>query len=120
MGSFRFRKSIKVAPGTKINLSKSGVSMTNRIAPGLSYRTQLAGGKRKKKAVNTTPVPLRWWFIALAILLLVSAILAEPEEKTGAIICAVLGVLMLAFTILTVIARRKLRSGKAEPEDGEL
>jgi hypothetical protein len=37
MGYFRFRKTISVLPGVKINLSKTGVSTSP--GTGLSYRT---------------------------------------------------------------------------------
>ena len=46
---WRFRKSVKIAPGTRLNFSKSGVSMTNRVGKtGLYHRTQLAGGKKSR------------------------------------------------------------------------
>ena len=67
--AFRFRKSFKVAPGVRLNVSKSGVSTTvgkkglsintgkkgtylNAGLPGtgLSTRTKLGGGKTKAKA----------------------------------------------------------------------
>ncbi|WP_288074680.1 DUF4236 domain-containing protein [Pseudomonas sp.] len=69
----RFRKSIKVAPGIKLNISKSGVSTTigkrgasvnigkkgvhaNAGIPGtgLSYRTKIAGGSPQQRQVSPT------------------------------------------------------------------
>ena len=48
---WRFRKSVKIAPGTRINVSKSGVSMTNRVGKtGLYHRTQLVGGQERRPA----------------------------------------------------------------------
>lgn len=48
---WRFRKSVKIAPGTRLNFSKSGVSMTNRVGKtGLYHRTQLAGGQKRRSA----------------------------------------------------------------------
>lgn len=44
---WRIRKSIKVAPGTRINISGSGVSATTRLGKtGISHRTQLVGGRK--------------------------------------------------------------------------
>lgn len=48
---WRFRKSVKIAPGTRLNVSRSGVSVTNRVGKtGLYHRTQLAGGKNSRPA----------------------------------------------------------------------
>lgn len=82
--SFRFRKSIKIAPGIRVNLSKSGVSTS--IGPkgstvniskrgvkhtagipgtGLSYQSQVYKAKKKPKAAPlaadplTKPIPLK-------------------------------------------------------------
>lgn len=50
---WRFRKSVKIAPGTRLNLSKSGVSVTNRVGKtGLSHRTQIFGGEKNSKKTN--------------------------------------------------------------------
>ncbi len=64
--AFRFRRSIKIAPGVKLNVSKRGISgisvggftygrgglYYNFDFPGvgLSYRTRLFGGRKKKKS----------------------------------------------------------------------
>lgn len=48
----RFRKSVKLAPGIKLNMSKSGISTTVG-GHGISYRTQLVGGKSKKSKKNS-------------------------------------------------------------------
>ena len=46
---WRYRKSVKVAPGTRVNFSTSGVSVTNRVGKtGLYHRTQLVGGRKKR------------------------------------------------------------------------
>ena len=48
---WRFRKSVKIAPGTRVNISKSGVSVTNRVGKtGLSHRTQILGGRRSSSS----------------------------------------------------------------------
>lgn len=48
---WRFRKSVRIAPGTRLNVSKSGVSMTNRVGKtGIYHRTQLAGGQERRPA----------------------------------------------------------------------
>ena len=48
---WRFRKSVKIAPGTRFNFSKSGVSMTNRVGKtGLYHRTQLVGEQQRRPA----------------------------------------------------------------------
>ncbi|MDF3936655.1 DUF4236 domain-containing protein [Pseudomonas citronellolis] len=68
---FRFRKSIKVAPGIKLNISKGGVSTTvgkrgasvnvgkkgvhtNAGIPGtgLSYRAKISGGSPQQRKVS--------------------------------------------------------------------
>jgi len=49
--AWRYRKSIKIAPGTRLNFSRRGVSLTNRVGKtGLYHRTQLVGGKKRTKA----------------------------------------------------------------------
>lgn len=51
---WRFRKSVKIAPGTRLNLSKSGVSVTNRVGKtGLSHRTQILGGRRSSSSKSS-------------------------------------------------------------------
>ena len=43
-----YRKSKKIAPGTRLNISKNGVSVTQRLGKtGVYHRTQLAGGKNR-------------------------------------------------------------------------
>ncbi|MBI4751390.1 MAG: DUF4236 domain-containing protein [Acidobacteria bacterium] len=74
---FRFRKSIKIAPGLKVNLSTKGMSLTvggqgasvnvgsagtflNLGLPGtgLSYRTKVSSNRRKNPATPPPPTPL--------------------------------------------------------------
>lgn len=96
---FRFRKSIKLAPGVKINLGKksAGLSIGNKYGgmsinskagvrsrvsvpgTGMSY-TQKIGGKREKESEREThphvrkPLHRRVWYIALIIIFLLGSI----------------------------------------------
>jgi hypothetical protein len=61
----RIRKSVKIAPGVRLNIgSKSGsVSVGGK---GITYNTKLYGGKKKKKAEGGPSVigrALYWLFI---------------------------------------------------------
>lgn len=77
MGSLRFRKSVKLGPGVRVNFSKSGISTTigprgftttvgsrgvyrNVSIPGtgISYRTKVGGSS---SARDKTPVAVREW-----------------------------------------------------------
>ena len=67
---WRYRKSVKIAPGTRLNFSKSGVSMTNRVGKtGLYHRTQLAGGKKKtqRNTTNSRSSGSHWYILRLLL-----------------------------------------------------
>ena len=127
----RFRKSIKIAPGVKINLGKKSVGMSiggkyggmsfnsksgSRVrasipGTGLSYSSKLGGGKKgaaRRKAKSTTakpassqPVCLRWWYILLIILFAVSGIKNLTADTGTAIVSIVIAAIMGWFTLKT-------------------
>lgn len=134
-----FRKSVKVAPGVKLNLSKKGVGVrvgtkhagistssrgTRASASipgtGISYSTKIAGAKRKNVSNSVTqapttyrrPVPLRWWFIALAALFLVAGIGCIFTDFTAAILSFAI------FAIMAVCTIKKLPARNNAPESG--
>ena len=101
---FRFRKSKKILPGTRVNMSKSGVSVSTKLGGGLSYRTQIIGGR--KKAMRTGPVTLRaWWIILAIVLILAFAYNKDPEYANTAFACGAVGLLMLVISVITLISR---------------
>jgi len=68
---WRFRKSVKVAPGTRINVSKSGVSMTNRVGKtGIYHRAQLLGGNKKRDASTPSGEKKKIGCLPIAIVVL--------------------------------------------------
>ncbi|MBQ9346447.1 MAG: DUF4236 domain-containing protein [Oscillibacter sp.] len=115
---FRFRKSVKIAPGVKINFGKKstgisignkggGISFNSRTGArvrasvpgtGISYTSKLGGRKKRKAAAKRTaqrtdtsanlsatvtdkwlqPVSRRWWFITLAVVLIIGGIGTPP------------------------------------------
>lgn len=117
---FRFRKSKKILPGVRLNFSKSGVgvrvggkhagisvgSKGTRMSAsipgtGISYSTKLGGKKRGKsfappsqkrtKTGNTRPVPLRWWYILIAVVFLIGGIGCLFTDIVAAIFGILLG-----------------------------
>lgn len=79
---WRFRKSVKIAPGTRLNFSRSGVSVTNRVGrTGIYHRTQLAGKERggysssKKRKIRLVPL--------LLVVLVISLLLWAYDGLTG-------------------------------------
>lgn len=63
---FRFRKSVKIAPGVRMNLSKRGVGMSFGIpGTGISYSTSSGGRKRKstRSSGGVGAKVLYWLFI---------------------------------------------------------
>ena len=121
----RVRKSVKVLPGTRVNISKSGVSTSTRLAKGVSYRTQVVGGKKRKtttKAAPTGPVVLRWWWFVIAILFIMSAGTTQKtaELASTASTMGVIGLVMLVISIVVIVrrssARRKAKE-IVEPEE---
>lgn len=135
---FRFRKSVKIAPGVKINFGKKSVGMSfggkyggisfnskggSRIrtsipGTGLSYSTKLSSGKRstaKKYSVSASdkPTSLRWWYILLIILFALSGI-GNLASNTGAAITSIgIAIIMGWFTMNTV------RSAKSQGHENK-
>lgn len=104
--------------------SKSGARVSTSIpGTGISYSTKLSGSSNhsshsKKKAstvagqrsapstpsmysIPKQPVPRRGWYIALAILFIISGICYLATEISTAIIIVLVGVAMLCFTFMT-------------------
>lgn len=124
----RFRKSIKIAPGVKINLGKKSVGMSiggkyggmsfnsksgsraraSIPGTGLSYSSKLGGGKKgaaRRKAKSTTakpassqPVCLRWWYILLIILFISAGIKGITANTGAAVVCIGIAAIMGGFT----------------------
>ena len=99
--ALRFKKSIKIAPGVKLNIGKksTGISIGNKFggvsfntktgararasAPGtgVSYTSKIGGKSMHTKGMQKAgtqkvkkPFYKRWWFILVAVLLVVCAI----------------------------------------------
>jgi len=69
---WRYRKSVKIAPGTRLNFSKSGVSMTNRVGnTGLYHRTQLAGGQKISSSSDSGEKKKPGCLLKIIVLLLI-------------------------------------------------
>lgn len=49
---FRVRKSVKIAPGVRMNISKSGISTSTKILPGVYCTNKVVDLKDKKKTQN--------------------------------------------------------------------
>ena len=96
----RVRRRVKIAPGINLNFSNSGMSMSTKLAKGVTYRSQVIGGKT---VVKKKPITVRWWFIALALLFLI--ICGASTEPDSLFWLALVGLLMLAATIVTIIVR---------------
>ena len=121
----RVRKSVKIAPNTRLNISKNGVSTTTHLAKGVSYRTQIAGGrKRKSKTTKTAtgPIIFRWWWFVLALVLIMSAGATheDPQVANSAAILSIIGMVMILISIVAVVLRlvAKIRKPK-KPEEAE-
>lgn len=127
---FRFRKSIKIAPGVKLNFGKKsagmsiggkygGVSFNSKTgarvrasAPGtgLSYSTKISGSGKKcaksssKPVTNSRPICLRWWYIALIVLFAIGG-LGNIGTSIGA---AIFGIAVAAIMGLFTLKAAKL------------
>ena len=132
---FRFRKSVKIAPGVKLNFGKKsagmsiggkygGVSFNSKTgarvrasAPGtgLSYSTKLSGSGKKcaksssKPVTNSRPICLRWWYIALIVLFAIGG-LGNIGTSIGA---AIFGIAVAAIMGLFT-----LKAAKPAPSNG--
>lgn len=155
---FRFRKSVKIAPGVKVNFGKKsvglsignkggGISFNSKTGSrarvsipgtGLSYSTKLGGRKKKssggkrhtstsKKHTPTSqyssiqytmtsdsPKCLRWWYILLIILFLLSGIENLATNSETGLVTIGIAVIMGWFTLRELKQRQKY---KAENND---
>lgn len=116
----RVRKSVKIAPGTRLNISKSGISTSTRLAKGVSYRTQVVGGKKGKtstKTAPTGPIVLRWWWLVIAIVFIMVAGTTQKTAETANIasIMGVIGLIMLVISVVVFI--RRILEKKKNPEE---
>ena len=122
----RFRKSIKLAPGVKLNLGKksAGLSIGNKYGgvsfnskagvrsrasvpgTGISYTSKIGGKKSSKKPekstvyekpVNLVPVPQRTWYKVVMALLIISGGVSLFKEPVGGALCFIGGIVMLFF-----------------------
>lgn len=132
---FRFRKSVKIAPGVKLNFGKKSVGMSiggkyggvsfnsktgarvRASAPGtgLSYSTKISGSGKKcaksssKPVTNSRPICLRWWYIALIVLFAIGG-LGNIGTSIGA---AIFGIAVSAIMGLFT-----LKAAKPAPSNG--
>lgn len=132
---FRFRKSVKIAPGVKLNFGKKSVGMSiggkyggvsfnsktgarvRESAPGtgLSYSTKISGSGKKcaksssKPVTNSRPICLRWWYIALIVLFAIGG-LGNIGTSIGA---AIFGIAVAAIMGLFT-----LKAAKPAPSNG--
>lgn len=132
---FRFRKSVKIAPGVKLNFGKKsagmsiggkygGVSFNSKTgarvrasAPGtgLSYSTKISESGKKcaksssKPVTNSRPICLRWWYIALIVLFAIGG-LGNIGTSIGA---AIFGIAVAAIMGLFT-----LKAAKPAPSNG--
>jgi hypothetical protein len=132
---FRFRKSVKIAPGVKLNFGKKSVGMSiggkyggvsfnsktgarvRASAPGtgLSYSTKISGSGKKcaksssKPVTNSRPICLRWWYIALIVLFAIGG-LGNIGTSIGA---AIFGIAVAAIMGLFT-----LKAAKPAPSNG--
>jgi drug/metabolite transporter (DMT)-like permease len=134
----RFRKTVKIAPGVKMNIGKKsagmsiggkhgGMSFNSRSGArvrgsipgtGLSYSSKVGGGHkstRRGAAGPKIPVTQRWWFLVIGLALIGYAVyfFATAEISTG-IFSAVVGVAMIAARIF---AKKKLAEEYSTEED---
>ena len=121
-------------PGVRLNFSKSGMSVrlggkragvsfgskgvrasASIPGTGISYSTKLGGSKRsgkksapsaakRTKPKNTRPVPLRLWYIIVAVYLLIGGIGCLFTDLTAAIFALVIFAGMAAGTVLEIRA----------------
>ena len=132
---FRFRKSVKIAPGVKLNFGKKSVGMSiggkyggasfnsktgarvRASAPGtgLSYSTKISESGKKcaksssKPVTNSRPICLRWWYIALIVLFAIGG-LGNIGTSIGA---AIFGIAVAAIMGLFT-----LKAAKPAPSNG--
>lgn len=137
---FRFRKSVKIMPGVRMNFGKKGIGVrvggkgggisfgpsgTRASASipgtGISYSSKLGGNKRKKtasasktvKPQNYKPVPLRVWYIVVAALFLIGGLGCLATDFVAAIVALVIFALMAFGTYI------KLKAAKQQIEQKE-
>lgn len=137
---FRFRKSVKIMPGVRMNFSKKGMGVRvggkggglsfgpsgTRVSAsipgtGISYSSKLGGKKRKKtasasktvKPKNTKPIPLRVWYLVVAALFLIGSLGCIATDFAAAIVGLVI------FALMAFGTYRKLKAAKLEIEQKE-
>lgn len=121
--ALRFRKSYKIAPGVRVNMGKKSIGMSvggkmggvsfnsksgTRVrasAPGtgLSYSTKISGSKSSSKKqtkppTQKAPVPQRWWYIALAVVLFLGGIGSIGSDAVAGIVGILLSAVMAFFS----------------------
>ena len=133
----RFRKSKQIIPGVKLNVSKSGAgvrvggkSAGVSVGPrgtrasasipgsGISYSTKIGGSKSKPAASSVRvvkPVVFRWWYVALAIIFVISGIGGFAKDIASGFATFAIGAIMFVFTFLK--ARSIKKANSAENED---
>ncbi|HJA48477.1 MAG TPA: DUF4236 domain-containing protein [Candidatus Agathobaculum intestinipullorum] len=116
---FRFRKSVKIAPGVRLNFGKKstgisignkygGVSMNSKSGvkaraslpgTGISYSKKISGSKKKSSARATSqpskPVSGRLWFLIVAISAIAGGIQYFSTSIPVGIFTAIIGLFML-------------------------
>lgn len=133
----RFRKSVKIAPGVKINFGKKSMGMSiggkyggmsfntkngARVrssipGTGISYSTKVGGSQSKSKTSSSQnrnhtqsaskPVSLRWWYITIIVIFAIGG-LGNIGDSIGAAIFGVsIAVIMSLFTINAVRKKEK-------------
>ena len=127
----RYRKSIKIAPGVKLNVGKksAGISVggkyggmsfnsktgararTSIPGTGISYSEKIASSsnsshnstsiKKTSAQKNTKPVPQRVWFIIVAAIFLIGGLGNIGSDTGAAILGIIVGAVMLVFTFVS-------------------
>lgn len=122
---FRFRKSVKILPGVRLNFSKKGMGVrvggkhggvsvgpsgtyvsTSIPGTGIYYSEKIKSNSKTStsrsgasapaaKAPKKRPVSLRAWYLIFAILLFFSGLAAFSSTFTGAFITILIAVAML-------------------------
>lgn len=137
---FRVRKSVKIAPGVRMNISKSGISTSTKVLPGVYYTNKVVDLKDKKKTQNKSsgnvtskeigeiqsvapakkkkPVPLRWWYIAFAVFWAAVGIsMLQDGDEAGTLGIVICGV-MLIFTVVRIVRRNKEKEIEEAESEG--
>ena len=68
---FRFRRTIRIAPGVRITLGRRGMSSSAGVPIDLSYVTSTTTRRRRRR----TSAPVTWWqwlIVAAGVLVMLS------------------------------------------------